>query len=59
MTKTRRPPAARPEFEAEFTAEEIARRRDEAIKRMIATAPKRHKDEPKRRDKGGKKIYKP
>jgi hypothetical protein len=29
--------------------EEISRQRDETIKRMIATPPKSHKDEPKRR----------
>jgi hypothetical protein len=29
--------------------DEIARQRDETIKRMIATPPKTHKDEPKRR----------
>lgn len=28
---------------------EVARQRDETIKRMIATPPKTHKEEPKRR----------
>lgn len=29
--------------------EDVAQRRDEVIKRMIATPPKTHKEEPKRR----------
>lgn len=40
-----------PEDEKERSPEEIARRRDETIKRMIATPPEPQKDLPKKRAK--------
>lgn len=35
--------------DASFTEEEIARRRDDVLRNMIATPPKAQKSEPKRR----------
>lgn len=32
----------------DLTSAEVAKRRDETIKRMFATPPKKHKDEPRK-----------
>lgn len=45
--------------DADFSEKEIARRRDETIKRMIATPPKTHKGDAKRDGKRKRKSKQP